>query len=103
MPALKQLDDEIKRVGDSYYNYTEPPSQGIVKTIYNNVNGSGLYGLGLTIEGLEMDFPFVPVLFSCFDTNPNLSVKVGDPVLIIFIGGQLTNPLVIGKISNGGV
>ena len=110
MGGLQELDDLIKRVGDSYYNYTEAPLQGVVMGVLDGF-------AAVSIDGIDDDLQSVPVLIPAalpqITTTTNLpdgssvtvnvtqnqmNLSVGDVVLIAFIQGQIGNPVIIGLI-----
>jgi hypothetical protein len=110
--GLNELDDEIKRVGDAYYNFTQAPLQGVVTSITD----AGF--AGVSIDGIDDDLQNVPTLspaslpiinttstlpdgssISVSVTQNQINLSVGDIVLIAFIQGQIGNPVIVGLIS----
>ena len=83
MPA-KRLDTEIMRLVKQYCNYVEPTSRGVVQRA----------DVTCDIKIKDGNITGVP---KC----DGVSVKVGDNVVVAFLGGQWGSPIIVGKIPDG--
>lgn len=96
------LDDEIKRMGDTYWNYIEPIKVGRITAV--GTNTADVY-----ISGTNYTEKAVPVLNPNYNVTINnppsgmtveftIALSVGDNVIVAFINGQAGNPVIIGKL-----
>lgn len=90
--SAKTLDLEIKRAMSPYFNYVEPSVFAIVKRVHNDS-----VDIGLDIGDVPMPFEKVPVVKPCYGSE-SLNLVIGDKVLLIFQAGNITAPVVVGKI-----
>ena len=83
---MKEFTHQIKRMTRDWYNYVEPPKLATVQSVNGNL-------VDITLsDGIPI--PNVPIL----QTGSSLILNTNDTVLVIFIGGHIGNPIIIGKV-----
>jgi hypothetical protein len=105
MTGLKNLDDEIIRIVNDQPQQQQPLI-GLVSSLY-----PGSTVADISIDSLGLNFTYVPIIQSPYTDSltstggdvmsSTLNLAVGDYVLVIFINGQSSNPIIIGKIPEG--
>lgn len=83
---MKEFTHQIKRMTNDWYNKVEPSTMAIVQAVNGNMVDIKLNN--------GLDLPNVPVL----QTGSSITLNVNDNVLVIFVGGHIGNPVVIGKV-----
>jgi hypothetical protein len=83
---MKEFTHQIRRMTKDWYNLVEPSTMANVQA----VNGSMV---DITLNN-GLDLPNVPIL----QTGSSITFNVNDNVLVIFVGGHIGNPVVIGKV-----
>lgn len=89
----KTLDRELKRMGDAFWNKTQPLEEAIVKNVNINNTVDLEFNPGSTSKLL---IPNVP-LMQPITTGNGLNVVAGSRVVVAFMGGVFSSPFVIGK------
>jgi len=88
----KTLDEEIKRAMSPYFNYCEPSVYATVKRVHADTAD-----ISLAVGENIIPFPNVPILKSCHGSE-SLNLIIGDRVLLIFQAGNITAPVIAGKL-----
>lgn len=94
---VKFLDREIKRCGDRFWNYTEPPKIAVVTKINRGdtadilLNTPNLKSIGPA----SLPIPNVPYILPV-SGNSELNINVGTRVLVGFVDGILNAPIILG-------
>jgi len=91
------LAQEIIRLCKNYFNNVEPAKVVTVTKVYSN-SADIKYSIVDDDENTQtLSDRKVPILKSCYGSD-SLNLKAGDKVLLIYEGGSILNPYIIGKL-----
>jgi|GEM_PF-5778779 len=90
--SAKTLDMEIKRAMSPYFNYVEPSVFATVTRVHLTT-----VDISLAIGEDTVPFSKVPVIKPCYGSE-SMNLVIGDRVLLIFQAGNITAPVIAGKL-----
>jgi hypothetical protein len=89
----RHFDREMHRLLRSKFNYSEPPAIGKITRVDDDT-----VRVSVLLNGMDTPIPDVPVIMPPgYDWF--VDIAPGDEVLVIFPGGDIGNPYVLGVVA----
>jgi uncharacterized protein involved in type VI secretion and phage assembly len=88
----------IRRIARDEAARQVPPALGVVKSVFGRTNGESSYACTVELRETGLVLPRVPVATGAIGlaTPP----REGDLVLLVFVGGDMHAPVVVGRLYN---
>jgi uncharacterized protein involved in type VI secretion and phage assembly len=88
----------IRRIARDEAGRTVPPALGVVKSVFGRTNGESAYACTVELRETGLVLPRVPVAAGAIGVAA--PPREGDLVLLLFVGGDMHAPVVVGRLYN---